>query len=324
MTAQKKLPFDIINVFTTSEDEPYSGNPLAVIHESHGLTTAQLQTIATQFNLSETSFPVIPSEEDAAKGVSYNTRIFTPGEELPFAGHPTLGTCFSLVQRSIISSDAQKAVQSCPKGLVPLQIHSPTQISLSSAPMYISSPVELPENLLVEGLGLSTDTAVVGKAGYLSSAGLLFYYVCLENESDVERAVPSTSVIIQILSQLGEENKEAVEKANQPLGVYLFYVEKLQGSQDLRVHARMFSTDTAEDPATGSACVGLAPALQAHGLLPSTTSSTTYNVSQGVEMGRPSKLTGRAIVKDGELVNCEVMGSSAKVAEGWILAPFKK
>jgi trans-2,3-dihydro-3-hydroxyanthranilate isomerase len=83
------LQYDVVDVFT---DRPFAGNPLAVVHGAESLADEQLHAIATEFNLSETTFPSVPADGGAAGGDAYDVRIFTPGGEIPFAGHPTLGT----------------------------------------------------------------------------------------------------------------------------------------------------------------------------------------------------------------------------------------
>lgn len=163
---------------------------------------------------------------------------------MPFAGHPTVGTCSSLLQRGLLPSSSSALVQSCPKGLIPLRVNSKTNISLSSPPVFISSLVPLLPSLLCDGVNLPSDTPVVGDGGYISSCGLPFFYVRLENERDVEAASSSTTEVKKILDQL----------PSSVTGLYLYYVEQEETS--LRVHARMFATDISEDPATGSACVG--------------------------------------------------------------------
>jgi PhzF family phenazine biosynthesis protein len=145
--------FTQVDVFTT---EPYRGNPVAVVLDGSGLTTEQMQRFAHWTNLSETTFVLPPREPDA----DYRVRIFTPVAELPFAGHPTLGTCHAWLETGGEPRDADTIVQECGVGLVPIR-RSDGGLAFAAPPLIRSGPVEEP--LVAEitaALGIGRDEVV--------------------------------------------------------------------------------------------------------------------------------------------------------------------
>jgi PhzF family phenazine biosynthesis protein len=129
-------PFSQIDVFTTT---PYSGNPVAVVLDGEGLTTAEMQRFANWTNLSETTFVLAPT----APGADYQVRIFTPVSELPFAGHPTLGTCHAWLATQGRSRHADVVVQQCAAGLIPVR-RTADGLAFAAPPLLRSGPVEEP------------------------------------------------------------------------------------------------------------------------------------------------------------------------------------
>ncbi len=123
------LTYDVVDVFT---DRAYAGNPLAVVHGGVGLSTAQMQLIAGEFNLSETVFPLPPTTPDA----DYRLRIFTPCLELPFAGHPSVGAAWVLAQDGLIGPG--DVVQECGAGLLPVHVTELARSPFSAAPSGMS------------------------------------------------------------------------------------------------------------------------------------------------------------------------------------------
>jgi len=109
----QSLEYEIVDVFAAA---PYAGNPLAIVYGADGLDQAQMQSMAREFNLSETTFPVARTDDDRAAGADYRVRIFTPAVELPFAGHPTVGTAWALARRGLI--EPGERVQACGAGLI--------------------------------------------------------------------------------------------------------------------------------------------------------------------------------------------------------------
>lgn len=115
--ASTPLEFEVLDVFTRT---PFEGNPLAVVLGGEELTTRQMQALAVEFALSETVFPLLPDDAEHARGVDYRVRIFTPAEELPFAGHPSVGTAWLMAQRGTVRPG--RVVQACGAGDLPLEV----------------------------------------------------------------------------------------------------------------------------------------------------------------------------------------------------------
>ena len=132
-------PFSQVDVFSP---EPFMGNPVAVVLDGQGLSTAQMQRFARWTNLSETTF-VLPSGASGAPGADYQVRIFTPAAELPFAGHPTLGTCHAWLSAGNAPREAGQIVQQCAAGLVPIR-RTDGLLGFAAPPLLRSGPVDEP------------------------------------------------------------------------------------------------------------------------------------------------------------------------------------
>lgn len=267
------LSYDIVDVFT---DRPFAGNQLAVVHGADELGTAQCLALAQEFGFSETTFP----SSAVVDGAEYFTRIFTPGGEIPFAGHPTLGTAWVLRSHGLLS--ASEVTQVCGAGRIGVRFLAEV-VELAAAPRDQLGPLddELVAALLADvGLSRSDLDGDVWAAG----CGLTFVHIPLV-EGAVERAVASVRLTREYAERLG------------PPGTLLDPFEGLNlvnitgVAPSLEVHSRVFvpGLSIAEDAATGSAAAGLGIALVATGRLPA---GGTYEISQGVEMGRPSSLRG--------------------------------
>jgi trans-2,3-dihydro-3-hydroxyanthranilate isomerase len=295
-----RLRYDIVDVFT---DRPFAGNQLAVVHGTEGLATEQLQAVAQEFRFSETTFP------SRGRGSSYDVRIFTPERELPFAGHPTLGTAWVL--RSQGSLDADEVTQHCPAGEVGVRFDG-HRVELSAQPRELVGPVppDLAADLLVE-LRLTADD-LDGEA-WIAGAGLSFVHVPVRPDA-VARAVPSGASFEPYADRLS-----ALGSLAEPVDAVNLHAV-VGSSPRVDVHSRVFvpGVGVPEDPATGSAAAGLGIALVARGVLPD---GGEYVVTQGVEMGRPSRLFGRVEAQDGRAVRCHVGGLVQPVATGEIAVP---
>lgn len=291
-----RLHYDIVDVFT---DRPFAGNQLAVVHGAEHLSTAQCLALAREFNYAETTFPV-PGDEGR-----YATRIFTPGGEIPFAGHPTLGTAWVL--RSQGRLRAGTVVQECGAGEIDVRFDGDL-VELTAAPRDLAGPVadELAAALLAD-LGLAM-TDLAGPV-YVAGAGLTFAHVPV-----VPDAIPRAHVSATPLS----EYVPAIETQDPFEGINLVAVSG--AAPGLEVRSRVFLPGLAvpEDPATGSAAAGLGMALVAAGVLPD---GGTYEITQGVEMGRPSRLVGRVEAEPGRAVRCHVAGGVQPIATGEIAVP---
>ncbi len=296
-----RLRFDIVDVFT---DRPFAGNQLAVVHGADALTTDQCLALAREFGFSETAFPAA----EVVGGREYATRIFTPGGEIPFAGHPTLGTAWTLREAGLLADDV---VQVCGAGRIGVRFEEAV-VELSAAPRDLAGPLEpaLVGSLLGD-LGLSVDD-LAGDA-YVAGCGLSFVHVPVTDDA-VGRATPSSRSLAHYADRLA-----AAGPTRDPVdGINLVHVSG--AAPHLDVHARVFvpGLDVAEDSATGSAAVGLGIALVARGLLPA---GGRYDIRQGLEMGRPSWLAGRVDVADGEVVACHVAGQVHATASGEVVVP---
>ena len=295
------LRYDVVDVFT---DRPFAGNQLAVVHGAEDLSTEQCLALAQEFGYSETTFP------EGADGGSYRTRIFTPGSEIPFAGHPTLGTAWVLRERGLVDGD--EVTQHCGAGPIGVRFLGEGSVELTATPRDLAGPLD--DGLvaaLLDDLGL----AAVDLAGPVWVAGCGLSFVHLPVVADaVARAVPSR----RPLSTYAERLAAAGPLQDPVEGVNVHHVTGSSGEPT--VHARVFvpGLSVPEDPATGSAAAGLGLALVASGRLPQ---GGGYTISQGIEMGRPSTLHGRVVVTDGAAVACHVAGQVQQVAAGEIAVP---
>ena len=297
-----RLSYDIVDVFT---DRPFAGNQLAVVHGADDLSTEQCQAIAQEFGFSESTFP----STAVGDGQEYATRIFTPSAEIPFAGHPTLGTAWVLRSRGLLSAD--EATQVCGAGRIGVRF-SGESVELSATPRDLAGP--LPSDLsrdVLRQVGLSLSD--LAGEGWVAGCGLTFVHVPVTEEALV-RAVPASGSFASLAERLGALGtvKDLLDAVN----VYAV----IGDAPRLDVHARVFvpGAGVAEDPATGAAAAGLGIALVASGLLPE---GGRYTISQGLEMGRPSTLAGRVEAAGGTATVCHVAGQVQPVATGEIEVP---
>ncbi|WP_431944265.1 PhzF family phenazine biosynthesis protein [Micromonospora marina] len=282
------LGYEIVDVFT---DRPFAGNPLAVVFGAEGLATEQMQALALEFNLSETVFVLPPTQV----GATYRARIFTPADELPFAGHPSVGAAVTASRRGVF--DAGRVTQECGAGVLPIEVTA-TGATLTGGTPTLGPELD-PEPLL-EMVGL-TGTDHVGPPPRVAGCGLEFPYLPVRPDA-VARALLNTTAA----QRYGVEH------------VSLFSWEP--GSQT--AHARVFvpGLGVPEDPATGSAALGLGVWLVASGLLPGEGRST-YTVRQGIEINRPSTLDCTVTASGGLAVGATVSGQVMPVARGEITVP---
>jgi len=290
--------FAICDVFT---DTRFGGNPLAVLPESEGLSSEQMQQIAREFNFSESTF-VLPPEQ----GNTRRVRIFTPSSEIPFAGHPNVGTAFALATLGELGDfdRATSVVFEEEAGLVPVRVErrgDGVWCELS-APQTIAFGPSVEPGRLAPALALQADEIVATThPPQVASVGLPFLFVELRDRAALERARVDRDVF-QVLVDEGF-----------PVCIHVY----LRSNDDFDVRARMYAPfDEIEDPATGSANCALA------GLLASKDDAESgalqWRIAQGVEMGRPSLLEARAQKRDGAVVATFVGGASVLVAEGAI------
>lgn len=281
------LPFHTYDVFT---DTPFSGNPLAIVEDADALSTAQMQTIAREFNLSETIFVQTPdSPVHSAK-----VRIFFPTAEIPFAGHPTIGCALHLAQRRGLSHVILEEVA----GLVPVTISQ--GIAQFTAPIVpFSCDIEVDQSLASAALGLPVSEIGPHAVG-VHEGGPRFLYVPVTSRAALSRAQPI------------EPHWSALMQAGGVDSAYLY-------SPDFE--ARMFSPTAGipEDPATGSASAILASQLWKNGALKDGT--TVIKLTQGRDMGRLSTIGFEADVKGKSLEGVRISGKAVPMTSGQIRIP---
>ena len=289
-----KLAYQLWDVFT---DRPLQGNALAVLPEADGLSEAQMQAIAREFNLSETSF-VLPSARGDARA-----RFFTPQQELPFAGHPSLGTACALRQLGRVSSDELQLELEV--GLVPLRFERGAggveRVWMDQGEPQLVAEVGARAEV-ARALGLSVEDLVATLPLQVVSAGVPFLLVPLDS--------------LEVLSRVSLEPALLPEALPQDHRAVLAFTLDAPTS-DLR--ARMFGAalGVREDPATGAAHGPLGWYLATHELFEFEGEQFTVTSHQGVEMQRPSELWVR-VSRHGGRYHVEVGGSAVWVGEGKI------
>ena len=295
--------FFTCDVFT---DTRFGGNQLAVLPEADGLRDAQMQQIAREFNFSETAF-VLPAQA----GHTRRVRIFTPANEVPFAGHPNIGTAFVLANMGVFGSlEAPTSVTFEEQaGLVTISIERLEGGRIRcelTAPQRLSLGAAVSAHSVAAAVSLSPDDIVTtSHAPQVASVGLPFLLAELRDRDALARARPDISGLRSLIA-------EGVASPD----VHLYV--RTSDAFDLR--ARMFAPmdGVPEDPATGSANCALV-ALLTH-LDEAADGSFHWRIAQGVEMGRPSVLEARTAKKDGAVVNVWIGGESVLVCEGYIEA----
>ena len=292
MLPEPTLEYWVVDVFA---DRAFAGNPLAVVLDGDDLTTEQMQTIARQFNLSETTFPV----KTTASGADYRLRIFTPTNELPFAGHPSVGT--ALLMQSVGRVDVGRVVQDCLAGLLPLDVGADA-VTLTGGTPTLGDAVD--PAVLCECVGLDIADVVVDSEPRWAGCGLLWAYLRVSDDA-VARARPDLGRLTELTGGNADRGGLAV-----------------LSWQDGHAHARVFPGGLGiyEDPATGSAALGLGVWLAANGLVPAS-GEAAYEITQGAEMLRPSQLSCVVRVEAGQAVECRVRGTVQPVARGRIAIP---
>lgn len=296
MTTPRRLAYETMDVFAVRR---FEGNPLAVVHEAEGLTTRQMQTLATEFNYSETVFltpPADPANTAAA-------RIFNRTHEMPFAGHPSIGAAVALARRGRAPQGLARLEVAA--GLVAASILYDSSGAPRGAAVLAPQPLSLGETLSareVAGcLGLAAGEVLTRQhPPRVASMGVAFLLAELAPAA-LARCVPDPEAFRRVAE------RHPGLKGRLSLHVYVREGE--------RIRARMFAplAGTFEDPATGSANGPLGGLL----LSLSGEASARFTVSQGVEMGRPSELRIRAF-RDSAGIRAEIAGHCVFVMQGEI------
>ncbi|MGV8938992.1 MAG: PhzF family phenazine biosynthesis protein [Allorhizobium sp.] len=299
----QQVAFVTVDVFT---DQRFGGNPLAVIPDARGLTDEQMQQIATEFNYSESTFVLPPADPANTARV----RIFTPTTEVPFAGHPNVGTAFVLAAQPDIFGRAvtDRLRFEEDAGLVDVELTWDDDTIVSAAiaaprPLEIGSRIDPAVIASCTGLNVEDVSSAIHPPQFLS-VGLKFAFAELTGLEALGRASPDTAAFGQAAERYHHEGRD----------FSLFVYVRLPDPGCLR--ARMFAPldNVAEDPATGSASAALAAFLVS--MQPQADTETALHITQGVEMGRASDIHLSVSKTDGIVRKVQVAGRCVKVMHG--------
>jgi trans-2,3-dihydro-3-hydroxyanthranilate isomerase len=288
----RRLPFVQLDVFSS---RPFEGNPLAVFLDGRGLSDQEMQALAREMNLSETTF-VLPREPSVERERGVRVRIFTVQEELPFAGHPTLGTAFHLRG----STGAPEIMLDLNAGKVPVRFEERL-----GQPAFGEMTQVNPEfgerhdrEAVVRACGLRDGDTDPSLPIQTVSTGLPFTVVPVRG--------------LEVLHGLRVDMKGSEEYLKRSGGRFFYFVSRQTVDPAARLHARMMFYN-GEDPATGSAAGCAAAWMVAHGVAQP---EERVLIEQGIEMNRPSRIFVRASRQDDRVVNVRVGGNVVEVVRG--------
>jgi len=294
-----------VDVFT---DRVFGGNPLAVVLDGRGLSDGEMQAISREMNLSETTFVLPPTRAECAAGV----RIFTPARELPFAGHPTLGTAWVLATQGRLPAGARRFALEEGIGPVPVELEGdparPTFLWMRHGEATFGPELARRADI-AKGLGLSHEDLLPDVPIESGSTGNAFLFVALRDRTAVDRIVANGPALVEAM------------QPGAPLGVFVFAVDPDRKTR--RVYSRMFvphARGTWEDPATGSASGPLGAYLVRHGLVEAGDHVEIVS-EQGTAMGRQSFVHITLSARGGRISEIRVGGSVVPVLEGTLTLP---
>ena len=295
----KSRPFQQVDVFT---DTPYLGKPLAVVLDGSDLSTEDMQHFARWTNLAETAFLLPPSPEAAAAGADYQVRIFTTAYEMPFAGHPTLGSCHAWLAHGGAPRHHEFIVQQCQVGLVRIR-HNLKPLAFVAPALTRRQPTPESVETLAEALGLNR--AQVRAAQHLSN-GPRHFGLLLDSTDSVRQVQPDLAALRHWMVATGvsgvgfaavanaapeQPAHELIRRSNREARAFgnrtATTTEMAQVAQ-AQLEVRFFANDVtlAEDPVTGSFNASLAQWLMADGLAPA-----AYTATQGTCLERFGQVT---------------------------------
>ncbi|WP_374511206.1 PhzF family phenazine biosynthesis protein [Niveibacterium sp.] len=287
----------LADVFT---DRPFSGNPLAVFPDGAAVDPAQMQAIAGELNLSETVFVLPPDDPAHAARV----RIFTPASELPFAGHPTIGTALLLARFAPQALADGEHLLVLEEGVGPVPVRVTMQggqalraeFAAAQAPSFAPPPPDI-----ATMLGIGADD-ILPRCG-VASCGVPFLCVPLRNRAALSHIVPNNAAMQRHLAGLAH-------------GIYA-YTEDLD--RPTLLHARMFATGLGivEDPATGSAAAALGGLLGTYDSR--SDADLSWEISQGEDLGRPSRIVVTTEIRQARVAAVRVGGQAVFMGEGQLL-----
>lgn len=294
----RKLPFHLVDVFT---ERMFGGNQLAVYTDGRGVSDAEMQQIAREMNLSETTFVLPPA--DAAN--DFRVRIFTTTSELPMAGHPTVGTAFILKRAGLIAGASTKFEEGV--GVIPVALHPSGLIEMTQLlPKY--GPVFEDRATVAEMLSILPEEITEGLPIEVISCGVPFLFVPLRSLDALRRVRPRLDVWDRALAGFVAQE------------VFVFTREVEHAGST--THGRMFapSLGIVEDPATGGASGPLGCYLIRHGLVPRGSRVEVLS-EQGFEIGRPSYIHITVDMRADQITSVRVGGRCHWVGEGHIELP---
>jgi trans-2,3-dihydro-3-hydroxyanthranilate isomerase len=296
------LRFYTTDVFTGKQ---FSGNPLAIVEDADNLSTQTMQTIAREFNLSETIFAQAPANRDHSARV----RIFFPTAEIPFAGHPTIGCAIHLAQQANPGPEDFDTMITLEEvaGLVPVHVYRSggkveAQFTAPVIPDAYDAKIPSP-TLAAAAVGLNPDD--IGFDAHrigLWEGGPAFLFIPVGSRDALSKSWPK------------EPEWSAMTKAAKVNAAYLYCPDGQDDAGDF--HARMFAPASGipEDPATGSASALLAAQLKTAGVLKE--GLNVFRLRQGYDMGRPSKIGLEVDLRDNAISAVRISGSSVPVSSG--------
>jgi trans-2,3-dihydro-3-hydroxyanthranilate isomerase len=293
------IPFVQTSVFV-DDRYPFGGNQLATFYDAQlnkPVSTDQMQGIALEMNFSETTFIEKTERDDC----SFKIRIFTPASEIPFAGHPTLGTSFVLKHKSLIPDSVKKTVLELGVGPIQVEYIDSRRIEMQQpAPEFGKIVEDL--SLVTEVIGLSPESVNTEYPIQFVSTGFPFLILPLKDLVSVRKAVPNPQLILENLKSLTSQE------------IVIFSTEGVHS--DSHVHVRMFAPGAGvpEDPATGSAIGPLGAYLEKYKILNNHSIGEEIRIEQGYEIQRPSQLIAR-VPKD-NMDRVLVSGITRLTAEG--------
>lgn len=299
----KRYHFLQADVFTNT---PFGGNQLAVFTDARGLCTEEMQSLAREMNYSESTFILPPELPGAVKRV----RIFTPGIELPVAGHPTIGTTYVLAQKGDIplTGDHTQATLQLNIGPMKVDIESKNG-EIQFAWMTHRQPefgvVRDDRERIANALGITAADLIDSLPVQIASTGVPFLFVPIRSLEAIGKCVPNGSALRALFD-------------DEPVMVYMFTPETTSSAR--QIHSRMFGphvANIAEDPATGVAAGPMGAYVAHYKVLPRQP-EMRFVIEQGIEMGRPSHISVEVKTEGEAITNIRIGGQSVIVGEGEI------
>lgn len=298
----RRYHFVQADVFT---DRAFGGNQLAVFTDGRGLSADEMQTLTREMNYPESTFVVPPDLPGAAQRV----RIFTPGRELPMAGHPTVGTAFVLAQRGEFAVRDGQTEVTLQLGIGAVKV---TVEARDGAPQFVWMAHREPEfgavrddrERIASALGISPEDIDADYPLQVVSTGLPFLFVPLRSLAAAGRCRPNEAVLGGLFADA------------EPVMLFMFTSETV--SPDAAIHARMFGPHVIgvpEDPATGAAAAPLGAYVARYGVLPRA-AHMQFVCEQGLEMGRPSQIHVEVRADGERITGLRIGGQAVIVGEG--------